>query len=341
MIVECPRCNARYRVEEEVLRDDPTFKCSRCSHIFAYEGGGEAPVAERRDAGASPPPVPGEETASPPRGAAVARERSRPVQESMSFSFAGRDGGRVARAEEPSWTDEEPSWRPPEPPPAPPREPQDDLAFDDDVEPQAATGPFVDHEPRFVRGEDELRVEEEVRGATGRSYLVFLGLLLLLFGNVALYLRNHPRTAFALAAEVPILGPMINEDRLLHTKIDLRDLEGSYQQIKDDKVVFIVSGRAVNTSPLALKGVQIESVLYDASAKPIETKSIYCGNAMSLKIVKDLSPKEISLLQRLEPPQRFEIKPGEAAGFSVVFMSPPPGLKEFSARVVSAQRAVS
>jgi hypothetical protein len=62
---------------------------------------------------------------------------------------------------------------------------------------------------------------------------------------------------------------------------------------------------------------------------------------MSLKIVRDLSSKEISLLQRLEPPKRFEIRPGESAGFSVVFMSPPPGLKEFSAKVLAAQPVAS
>jgi hypothetical protein len=81
--------------------------------------------------------------------------------------------------------------------------------------------------------------------------------------------------------------------------------------------------------------------LLDASGKPVETKSIYCGNAMSLKIVKDLSMKEISLLQRLEPPKRFEIRSGESAGFSVVFVNPPTGLKEFTTRVVAAQPAAS
>jgi hypothetical protein len=87
--------------------------------------------------------------------------------------------------------------------------------------------------------------------------------------------------------------------------------------------------------------VQIESALYDAAGRAVETKSIYCGNAMSLKIVKDLSTKEISLLQRLEPPKRFEIRPGESAGFSVVFLNPPAGLKEFATRVVAAQPAAS
>jgi len=130
---------------------------------------------------------------------------------------------------------------------------------------------------------------------------------------------------------------VLAEDHLLQTRVQLQDVEGTYQQIKDERMVFIVSGRAINTSSEPLKGVQIESAVYDAGGKPIETKSIYCGNAMSLKIVKDLSTKEISLLQRLEPPKRFEIRPGESAGFSVVFLNPPRTLREFTARVAAAQ----
>jgi len=127
----------------------------------------------------------------------------------------------------------------------------------------------------------------------------------------------------------------------LQIKVHLQDVEGAYQQIKEDKTVFVVSGRAVNTSNKPLNGVQIESGLYDQAGHPIETKSIYCGNAMSLKIVKDLSTKEIALLQQLEPPKRFEIRPGESAAFSVVFLDPPAGLGEFTARVVAAQSAAS
>jgi hypothetical protein len=225
--------------------------------------------------------------------------------------------------------------------------PEDAFAFGDDEEeapreeePPAPEPPDVD-EPRFVRGEDELRVEETTASHPERVYFAFLALLALVFANLALYLRNHGDETERWLARLPVLGGLLTEDRLLQTKIQLQDLEGVYQQIKDDRTVFIVSGRALNTSEQPLKGVQIESGVYDEGGNPVETKVIYCGNAMSLKIVRDLSSKEISLLQRLEPPQRFEIQPGEAAAFTVVFMTPPPKLREFTARVVAAQPVVS
>jgi hypothetical protein len=228
------------------------------------------------------------------------------------------------------------------PPLTRPVEPARDYSFDDDgdldLETRDDEEPALDpdDEPRFVRGEDDLRVEPEPSGTGGRPYLVFLALLVVAYAILALDLLNHPARAEKLLASVPLAGGVLSEDHLMQTRIQLQDVEGVYQQIKEDRLVFIVSGRAVNASNGALKGVQIESTIVDASDRTVEAKSIYCGNAMSLKIVKDLSSKEISLLQRLEPTKRFEIRPGESAGFSVVFLNPPRGLKEFTARVAAA-----
>jgi predicted Zn finger-like uncharacterized protein len=314
LIVECPRCRARYRVESDVLSQDQTFKCSRCSHIFAHEAQGAL----------EPEPVLAARTAS------ARREPAAQGAESLAFSFSSAAQTAPATVEAAA------------PPLTRPVEPARDYSFDDDpdLDLTAREGeePTLDpdDEPRFVRGEDDLRVEPERSGVGGRPYLVFLVLLVIAYAILALDLLNHPARAEKLLASVPLAGGVLSEDHLTQTRIQLQDVEGVYQQIKEDRLVFIVSGRAVNTSNGALKGVQIESTIVDASDRMVETKSIYCGNAMSLKIVKDLSSKEISLLQRLEPTKRFEIRPGESAGFSVVFLNPPRGLKEFTARVAAA-----
>ena len=333
MIVECPRCRARYRVEEDLLERDQTFKCSRCGHIFAHE----AAETGQPDASAPTPTHEPEPAPEPPPRPESRRPAPRRDADSLSFSFSrAAEHGAVETVEHETPAIEERAAV------GARAAAEDEFTFGDDgdqvIDDHDGRGSAViDDEPRFVRGEEDLSVEES-RGETGgRPYLVFLVALVVVYAIVALDLRNHPARAERLLASVPGIGEMLAEDNLLQTRVQLQDVEGVYQQIKDDKLVFIVSGRAVNTAPAALKGVQIESVLYDAGSKPVETKSIYCGNAMSLKIVKDLSTKEISLLQRLEPPKRFEIRSGESAGFSVVFVGPPPGLKDFSVRVVAAQ----
>ena len=51
----------------------------------------------------------------------------------------------------------------------------------------------------------------------------------------------------------------------------------------------------------------------------------------------DLSPREIELLQDIEPPKDWSLAPGEQAAFLVVFASPPVDLHEFGAEVVAVQ----
>jgi predicted Zn finger-like uncharacterized protein len=367
VIVECPRCRARYRVESGLLEEDQTFKCSRCSHIFAYEAESslatqavrapesrppQVDVPERAREEARPtaqvPPPPTPSRNDPP--IVVRREDVPPPSasspgpdESLSFSFSGHD------------EDSEDAEHEPETPSVPAFVAQrstatesHEFAFGEDDEDDRFAlrndenkRSSVGAQPRFMRGEDELRIQEEESTNPTRAYVAFLAVLVLAYAVLALDLLNHPARTEKLLASVPLVGDTIAQDQLLQIKVHLEDVEGAYQQIKDDRAVFIISGRAVNSSNEPLKGVQIESALYDPSGKQVEAKNIYCGNAMSLKIVKDLSSKEISLLQRLEPPKRFEIRPGESAGWSVVFLAPPTGIKEFTARVVSAQASLS
>jgi len=68
--IQCTSCNTRYRIDERVLPEEtPTFKCSRCGHVFKAE-----PLAARPRKPAAPrvvdkpqaPPAPGAEEPSPP-----------------------------------------------------------------------------------------------------------------------------------------------------------------------------------------------------------------------------------------------------------------------------------
>lgn len=44
--IQCSSCNTRYRIDERVLpRETPTFKCSRCGHVFSVEPRAVEPAA--------------------------------------------------------------------------------------------------------------------------------------------------------------------------------------------------------------------------------------------------------------------------------------------------------
>src|SRR5208337_3169142 len=64
--VQCPSCQTRYRIDESVLPpDSPTFKCSRCGHVFSGD-----PRLARRAPLAKPRPAPPPPKTAPPQAAA-------------------------------------------------------------------------------------------------------------------------------------------------------------------------------------------------------------------------------------------------------------------------------
>src|SRR3984957_17805111 len=57
--IQCTSCHTRYRIDERVLPDDtPTFKCSRCGHVF---NGDPVPARVRKMS----PQAPESETKAP------------------------------------------------------------------------------------------------------------------------------------------------------------------------------------------------------------------------------------------------------------------------------------
>ncbi|HYB92087.1 MAG TPA: zinc-ribbon domain-containing protein [Candidatus Binataceae bacterium] len=53
--IQCTSCNTRYRIDERVLPDEtPTFKCSRCGHVFSADPG---PAKARKLAAVRPRPA--------------------------------------------------------------------------------------------------------------------------------------------------------------------------------------------------------------------------------------------------------------------------------------------
>ena len=88
--VQCTSCHTRYRIDEQVLPEGtPTFKCSRCGHVFTFEPRATAAV---ETPAAAPEPaervskrqdMPGPETQSPPAAApaqaAVENPSERPI----------------------------------------------------------------------------------------------------------------------------------------------------------------------------------------------------------------------------------------------------------------------
>ena len=327
------------------------LKCSRCRHIF---------------------PGPSRPAAANPPSSAPAPDAPRAV-ENLSFTFS-QPGAKEAP---PDLTIDEPEQEfelgtdAPVPTTAigsgaPPADPIAQPFDTDDTEPeldapsfagpskglQAASKPtapanldrdfdsdeFDDGaEPRDEFDEPFEEPRAMSQGISARPVVIFLALVVGAYAAIAWTLRANPVLADSLFHKLPFISSL-TEDRLLNRKIVLTDVTGGYQPIKDGQSVFVITGNALNNAPVTVRNIEIVGRLFDKSSAQLDEKAIYCGNVISMKILKSLTQREVSILQNLKPPKRFGIAPGEESTFVIVFMQPPAGVTEFSSQVLSVQR---
>jgi predicted Zn finger-like uncharacterized protein len=322
MIVSCPYCSTRYEIDAARLASpNPMLKCSRCRHIFP------APSSKKNTP--SPPP-----TAAKPE---------RPDDENLTLPFEEpgwkdepdappahsfdesepNDGFVLGTEEHPddSAVDEpEDADEPPAPPPMRPAKPAAD-----------ADGTAQSRRPRRSR-EPAKRERSPVR-----PLFLFLAAVVAAYGMLTRALFASPALCDKLVNRLPMIAAL-GDDRLFTRKVALSDVVGIYQRLKDGKDVFVITGKALNTAPVALHGIQVAAKLYNNTGRILDQKTIYCGNVISAKVLKDLTPAEVSILQKLSPPKKFVIEPGESSTFVIVFMDPPREAAEFTTQVAAAQR---
>jgi hypothetical protein len=168
-------------------------------------------------------------------------------------------------------------------------------------------------------------------------YISLFGALLLIYSLLTLMYQAQPKTIEAAINTIPWLGSAVLKNNHLRHGISLQSLRPSFQTIQGNRKVFVLSGVAVNRNPVSVREVRVEGHIFNAEGKEIDRQIISLGNAISSKILRDLTSQEISILQRLNPQKRFEILPDESAGFVIVFLRPSTEVKNFSCRVLSAE----
>lgn len=180
----------------------------------------------------------------------------------------------------------------------------------------------------------------EERPASTLSYLTLFGVLLLLYAIMTLVHQTEPAALDDLFKKIPWFGTSVFQNNHLRQGIALQSLRPGYQTILGNREVFVLSGIAHNRNQVSVREVQVEGQIFDAQGKEIGHQAIWIGNAITPKIIKDLTAQEISILQKLSPQKRFEIPPQKAATFVIVFFGPRGEIKNFSCRIVSAEGTI-
>jgi len=343
MLIKCPKCNTTYKVADEVLQGTtPTFRCSRCKHTFDLEGQNTDQVDS---ALVSPPESTTEKT----------------VEEEMSFTFSGQN------KKHPSVRNEKPLGDLPEASPTPnpstheineqwamtQNEGHEEVPFTISAPPEwEKAEAFVDpnrdavpddyvFEPRAGSTESDGNVlplaPYRDQQASTLPYMTLFALLIICFSLLTAMHITYPEVSQAVVKKLPLLGTALVRNSHLKNGLALKSIHGAYQTIQGNREVFVVTGIAMNQNPVTIREVRIGAQTYNVDGKSIEEQSIWVGNALSPKIIRGMTPQDISDLQRLKPLKSFEIPPGDSIPFTIVFLRPAKAIKEFSCEVLGAE----
>lgn len=329
MLVQCPRCHTTYKVADSLITTpSPTYRCSGCKHIFVLSSmpdGGRVrettfslpstpltdeeenqelsfsfPASERSEAGE-------EKNEDHPSSGTVEEQLPRPAANPFTISEEG--GSLQLDTSTDKGKEFEEDWQKSFPQPG-------------EREPIPALDPDRD------------------RPVSTRLCLSLFGALLLIYSLITLMHQAQPKTVETFIKTIPWLGFSVFKNNHLPQGIALQSLRPRFQTISGNRKVFVISGMAVNHNPVSVRGVRVEGHIYNREGKEIGRQAIWVGNAISPKIVKNLTAQEISILQKLSPQMRFEIDPEGSAGFVIVFLKPGREVKEFSFRVLSVEESV-
>lgn len=196
---------------------------------------------------------------------------------------------------------------------------------DQAIEPLAASDGDRDSNERYVLAEED--------GMSASPIYRLLFAMVALFGLLALAARSDAERASDWLAQLPVVGPRLTARPDLGRQITLRNVHGGYQPLRNARRGFVISGEAFNNSLSAVERVEVEAALYDASGE-VGRKIVITGNKATLRLA-ELSERAISMLQDFDP--NATLAPGESMPFWVVFLEPPPDVKEFSSRVRSVR----
>jgi predicted Zn finger-like uncharacterized protein len=313
MIIECPYCSTRFRVEERRLRGHALLKCSHCTRVF---------------------PIPKAKESTPSRDRQPRRE-----PENLSFAFEDDD-----------WQDQA------------------------HVDPKLPTEQFILHvDPREIAGEaaaesedlfstevvpddhewvekDELAAAEVAEDAAAggetvrtvattqlKSVFVFLALVVAGYAILAWTLRTNPAWTASMASSLPIVGDEIAAAQL-RKSVALEDFRGRYENTKEGKLVFVVTGRAVNQADESLANLRIQLALLDEREQRLDQQTTICGNPVRVELIRELSLDQVAILKGIKPLNDIKLQPGQSCPLVSIFLDVQPGVTAFSAAVVSAQR---
>lgn len=326
--VQCPSCQTRYRLDEGALpQENPTFKCSRCGHVFSSEpraASGPTPPLPQPAPALKPPPVAPAAPAPPASDNPLARsfaEADPKVPENLSFDFSDdpAEDHHLGESDEPALAeDPREHWQvgevedPPPPSSSAPRRRARRAA------PKPAAAPAEENE----EDEDDAARKQARPVHSSGFFLLLFALAVMAYAVMTLLLGVAPAASRAWLAQLPVIGAEFQDHPTLESQVKLDDVQVAYRQLDNHRLALVVSGSAHNQSAGALHTIEVAINLVDSQQHSVAGQQVFCGNLLSPRFATEMTPHELQFFQKLAP-RNFVLPSGESAPFMAVFVDPP------------------
>lgn len=355
MVIVCPECKTKFRVDPERIPETGTkVRCARCKHVFKATKPAEKPVFAAAVIETPPPEAvePQEQAAEETEEESFSFEEptgsltAEPVEEEFSydqfrateeeeqaaeetFTFSG-DGAATAEDQFTLAAPDKPETLVSEGAAAAEQIPAD-VAPASDTE---MADPFTPVE------ETPAAPAKEKSGAMASAMRIILLLVLgiLILGGVLVYMDGPEQVQQTIQQ---LLGQQA--DRPVQTgQISLDKLQGSFIENQETGELFVIRGEATNKFSEPRASIQLKGVIFDANGKPLLQKTIFAGNPITDQDLRSLPFGKIEELMGNQFGQslsNMNVNTDQAIPFAIVFRDLPKSLSEFSVNVTSSQPA--
>jgi predicted Zn finger-like uncharacterized protein len=180
-------------------------------------------------------------------------------------------------------------------------------------------------------------------GATHASgvFLAMFFFVAIAFLGASALICDEPVASARILGGAPRIGDYFARPIVPAMLVTLHDVRSEYYTLKGGHVALVIIGTAQNVGNRPMHLVGIDADLIGASAAPIASQSVYCGNELSATMLGEMTPREIEFSQGLSPQKTFTIEPAASAPFLMVFIDPPTGAGKIRISVSKAESSSS
>lgn len=370
MIIQCPKCLAKFKLDDSKVKDEGTkVRCAKCKEVFVVTKEEKTPPppppqpeapAEKEEFDFSSFGAQAEEKEEAPFGFGGGFEeegiKKEEEKEEAGFSFGGfeDEGPEIGEEKEaaPEWgamsygevslpgteaaapKAEEPSFGGFEFKETPGFEPAP-------IEAPAAPSPPAEEKAPLMEGLPETGAFAEERPPEGFEEELFPG-------EEKKEKKSFPiKTALLVIVICAVIAVPLWYFWSKYTsaetgEITLADLNGEYARNAEAGNIFVVSGRAANNTDKARSFFQVKGTLFNKKGEKVAQSEAYCGNIFSKKEIETLPRGKIEtdLKNKVGGSlSNINLAPGKSVPFMIVFFDLPADMGEFSVEVTGSQVA--